>query len=249
MSNERNTKNRFESLCGDEMELRRRGYRYIAGVDEAGRGPMAGPVVAAAVVLRPDAFIPLLDDSKKLAPRLREALFPDVLAQAVAVGIGIRSARFVDMKGIAEATYAAMRQAVVALARRGYPPELVLVDGNHPVPALPFPQETRVRGDSAVACIAAASIIAKVMRDRIMASYQDLYPEYGFGKHKGYCTADHRKNLERLGPCPIHRKSFSPVQLAGDVLDELHVLAVDEDSVEPPGCVHGEPFRGHVSRN
>lgn len=210
---------------------------------------MAGPVVAAAVVLRADAFIPLLDDSKKLTPGLREALFPDVLTQAVAVGIGIRSARFVDMKGIAEATYAAMRQAVVSLEQCGYPPELVLVDGNRLIPALPFPQETRVRGDSAVACIAAASIIAKVMRDRIMASYQDLYPDYGFGKHKGYCTADHRKNLERLGPCPIHRRSFSPVQLAGDVLDEPDVMPVDEDGVEPPRRVHGKSLRYHVGRD
>lgn len=249
MSNQHQIADRFESLCRDEMELRRRGYRYIAGVDEAGRGPMAGPVVAAAVVLRPDAFIPRLDDSKKLTPALREALFPDVLAQALAVGVGIRSARFVDMKGIAEATYSAMRQAVLMLERRGYPPELVLVDGNRTIPSLPFPQETRVKGDSAVACIAAASIVAKVIRDRMMLSYQELYPEYGFGKHKGYCTGEHRRNLDKLGPCPIHRKSFSPVQLAGDIFEELHVLAVDEDGVEPPRRVHGKALGSNVGRD
>jgi len=249
MAAHRSIVNKFESLRQDEVELRRRGYRYIAGVDEAGRGPLAGPVVAAAVVLRPDAFIPLLDDSKKLTPALREELFPSVLAQSVAFGIGIRSARFVDMKGIAEATYAAMRQAVFSLKAHGHTPEIVLVDGNRLIPGLPFPQEARVKGDSAVACIAAASIIAKVTRDRIMASYQDIYPQYGFGKHKGYCTQDHRKSLDRLGPCPIHRKSFSPVDLARDVFDEFQLPAVDENGVEPPRCIKGEPLRKHVGRN
>lgn len=230
---------RFYSLLREEAELRRKGYTYIAGVDEAGRGPLAGPVIAAAVILRQDAFIPLLDDSKKLPAHLRESLFPEVLSQALAVGVGVRSARLVDSRGIAEATYAAMRQAVLALGRSGQAPEYVLVDGNRPIPSLPFPQESRVKGDSTVACIAAASIVAKVLRDRMMASYDKLYPRYGFGKHKGYGTAEHITNLQTLGPSPIHRRSFWPLGSTGDVLHYPDIASVNEDRVKSPDDIEG----------
>lgn len=194
----------------DWEEARRRRYRYIAGVDEVGRGPMAGPVVAAAVILPAQPMIPGLDDSKRLTPKKRERLFDLILASCLAYGIGLRSAKFVDEKGIAEATFSAMRMAVASLSLKGFVPDLVLVDG-YPVRSLALPQEAVIRGDSLSASVAAASIVAKVTRDRIMGRYEEVYPGYGFGEHKGYCTGSHRSFLQTLGVSPIHRKSFAPV--------------------------------------
>ena len=188
----------------------REGFRYIAGVDEAGRGPMAGPVVAAAVMLPEAPEIVGIDDSKKLAPVKRERLFQVILDECLAFGIGIRSAKFVDEKGIAEATHSAMRDAVGMLAARGIVPDLVLVDG-YLIKGLDLRQEAIVKGDAKAASIACASIIAKVVRDRIMREYDILYPKYGLGTHKGYCTGEHRALLHELGPSPIHRRSYQPV--------------------------------------
>jgi ribonuclease HII len=192
----------------DEGE--RRVYRCIVGVDEVGRGPMAGPVVAAAVILPPKPQIAGIDDSKKLSPNKRERLFDLILETCLAFGIGMRSSSYIDEKGIVEATHSAMRMAVLSLSLRGFKPDLVLVDG-WKIRGLSIPQKALIRGDSTSASVACASIIAKVTRDRVMGRFDALYPGYGFEKHKGYCTASHRSIIRSLGPCPIHRRSFSPV--------------------------------------
>jgi ribonuclease HII len=193
-----------------ETKWRRR-YGYIAGVDEVGRGPMAGPVVAAAVILSGRSLIPDINDSKKLSHKTRERLFDEILQDCLAFGVGIRSSQYIDKYGIVEATFSAMRIALEMLALKGCPPGFVVVDG-FPVPGLEIPQEAVIRGDSLVASVACASIVAKVTRDRIMTKYSELYPDYGFSAHKGYCTKGHRAKLTSLGPCPIHRRSFSPVR-------------------------------------
>jgi ribonuclease HII len=215
---------RSKELYGFDETLRRT-HRYIAGVDEVGRGPMAGPVVAAAVILPPRPIIPGIDDSKKLTPKKREHLFSLILDSCVALGIGMRSSRFVDEKGIAEATHSAMRMAVWSLSLKGFTPDLVLVDG-YKVRGLSLPQESLVRGDSTSASVASASIMAKVVRDRIMDRFETLYPGYGFHAHKGYCTATHRSVIRTLGPCPIHRKSFAPVSA------EIHDASLDFEAYE-----------------
>jgi ribonuclease HII len=195
-----------------EWEEARRGrVQYIAGVDEAGRGPMAGPVVAAAVILPARPEIPCINDSKKLTARVRERIFNSIIENSFAFGIGIRSARFVDESGIVPATFSAMKMAIQMLLLKGYIPGLVVVDG-YPIPGLDFQQEAVIKGDSKVASVACASIIAKVVRDRIMTEFEDLYPGYGFSAHKGYCTKQHMDLLNQKGPSPIHRRSFQPVQ-------------------------------------
>lgn len=185
-----------------------RGYRMVAGIDEAGRGPLAGPVVAAAVVL-PERFdLPGLTDSKKLSPKKREQLFPLIRKQAKGVGIGVVSAAAIDEKNILQATLAAMVQAV---ERLGSAPDFLLVDGITPVP-LNLPQLTLKKGDSRSLSVAAASVVAKVVRDRIMSAYDRIYPGYGFARHKGYGSANHRKAIARLGPTPLHRCTFAGVR-------------------------------------
>jgi ribonuclease HII len=190
-----------------ERKLWRTGLMAIAGVDEAGVGPMAGPVVAAAVIFPPETFIKGVNDSKQLQPEQREELFPKIQEGAVAVGIGIAGHAEVDDLNIFWATMLASERALLALA---HAPDHVLVDGRR-IPALKLPQTKIVGGDRKSFCIAAASIIAKVTRDRIMIEFDTEYPEYGFAQHKGYCTAGHFAALDRLGPSPIHRRSFTPV--------------------------------------
>lgn len=182
--------------------------RILAGIDEAGRGPWAGPVVAAAVILPDDFTIPRLNDSKKLSPRTRDVLY-DVIMASARVGVGIVDAARIDETDILRATFAAMRDAASQL---NTPCDLVLVDGSLAVPELGRPQRALVGGDGISACIAAASVIAKVTRDRLMAAYALQYPQYNFHRHKGYGTADHRAALDVHGPCPIHRKSFEPIK-------------------------------------
>lgn len=182
--------------------------RVLAGIDEAGRGPWAGPVVAAAVILPDDCIIPTLNDSKKLSPRTRDTLY-DVIMAGARVGVGSVDAVRIDDTDILRATFAAMRAAVAQL---DIPFDLVLVDGSLAVPALGHPQRALIGGDGASACIAAASVIAKVTRDRLMAAYALQYPQYNFHLHKGYGTAAHRAALDTFGPCPIHRKSFEPIK-------------------------------------
>jgi ribonuclease HII len=190
-----------------ERKLWREGAQAVAGVDEAGVGPMAGPVVAAAVIFDQEVFIKGVNDSKQLTPERREALFPAIRERAIAVGIGMASPGEIDQLNIFWATMAASERALHALGRI---PDHVLVDGRL-IPELKLPQTKIVGGDRKSFCIAAASIIAKVTRDRMMAEYDAEYPEFGFAQHKGYCTADHFAALERLGPTPIHRRSFAPV--------------------------------------
>ncbi len=190
-----------------EREARRRGVSVLCGVDEAGRGPLAGPVVAAAVILPEDCYIAGVRDSKTLSAQQRERLYREVTRWAVDFSVGVVDVREIDALNIQQATYRAMRLSIEGLRPR---PELALVDGL-PVPGLPVPHEALVDGDALSHVIAAASIVAKVTRDRIMAAYAALYPEYGFDEHKGYCTPAHLQSLRLYGPCPLHRRSFAPV--------------------------------------
>jgi ribonuclease HII len=191
-----------------ETELLRAGYVSIAGTDEAGRGPLAGPVVAAAVILHPGQTIPGVTDSKKLSERQREKLYPIIMTEARGVGIGICDHEEIDHMNILRASLEAMRRAVMALPAAA---DFLLVDGSFTVP-LEIPQQAVIKGDSLSLSIAAASIIAKVTRDRLMVEFDALYPGYGFAGHKGYPSASHRAAIASLGPCPIHRKSFRGVK-------------------------------------
>ncbi len=180
------------------------GYQTICGVDEAGRGPLAGPVCAAAVILPPHVRIPGLNDSKKLSDKRRRELFPVIQDQALAYGIAFASEQEIDEINILQATFLAMKRAMEQLSLR---PELALIDGNRETD-FGIPVKTVVKGDSLSASIAAASILAKVTRDDLMIRMAERYPEYGFEIHKGYGTRAHYAALERFGPCPIHRMTF-----------------------------------------
>jgi ribonuclease HII len=182
----------------------------IAGVDEAGRGPLAGPVTAAAVILKPGDRIPGLADSKQLSPARRAALEGQVLRRALSWSVASASVEEIDNLNILQATLLAMQRAVAGLA---LVPGHVLVDGNR-CPRLPCPAEAVVRGDATVAAIGAASILAKESRDREMRRLDLLHPGYGLSSHKGYPTREHMAALRALGPSPVHRRSFRPVQLA-----------------------------------
>ena len=191
-------------LWAIEKNCRVEGFQVICGVDEAGRGPLAGPVVAAAVILPEGLEIPGLNDSKKLSDKRRRELFPLIQEQALAYGIGWASQEEIDEINILQATFLAMNRALEAMA---ITPDLALVDGNRD-PGFPIPTKTVVKGDSLSANIAAASVLAKVTRDRFMEEMGEKYPGYGFEIHKGYGTRAHYAALETLGPCEIHRKTF-----------------------------------------
>ena len=180
------------------------GIQIICGVDEAGRGPLAGPVCAAAVILPPHADIPGLNDSKKLSDKRRRELFPVIKETAIAYGIGIATHEEIDQINILQATYLAMERAIQALSVK---PELALIDGNR-AKDFGLPVETVIKGDSRSASIAAASILAKVTRDDMMLELANTYPQYGFEIHKGYCTKAHYAALDEHGISPIHRMSF-----------------------------------------
>jgi len=196
-----------------ERRLWKAGVEAVAGVDEAGVGPMAGPVVAAAVLFAPEIFIKGVRDSKQLPAGKREELYPIILERALAVGLGMADVGEIDRLNIYRASVTACARAVMTLART---PQHVLVDGRRN-PELTLPQTAIVGGDRKSFCVAAASIVAKVVRDRMMLHYHERFPEYGFAGHKGYCTADHLAALERLGPSPIHRRSFAPVIAAAQL--------------------------------
>lgn len=187
-----------------EKQAASRGCRAVCGIDEAGRGPLAGPVCAAAVILPPGCEIPGLDDSKKLTEKRRELLFPLITQKALAYGIGWASVEEIDQLNILRATFLAMARAVEALQT---PPDWAMVDGNR-MPPLPVPGETIVKGDAKSASIAAASILAKVSRDRVLRQMDGEYPQYGFAKHKGYGTKAHYEAIKAYGVLPVHRKSF-----------------------------------------
>jgi len=203
----------------------RRGITRLAGVDEAGRGPLAGPVVAAAVVLSPAARIAGVDDSKQLLPEERQRLFDVIRERALGVGVGIVDHLTIDRINILQATRLAMGQALGAL---GVEPELVLTD-YVTVPGLRCPQRNLVEGDRRSASVAAASIIAKVTRDRIMEEADREFPVYGFGRHKGYATPEHRSALELHGPCALHRRTFAGIwnQMALFSRSELEWIEAD----------------------
>lgn len=191
----------------DAMRVFERKYaacQNIAGVDEAGRGPLAGPVVAGAVILPADCVIPYLDDSKKLSAARREQLYDEIKSKAVAYGVGIVSADRIDEINILQATYEAMRAAIENM---GTEPGMVLVDAVN-IPKIKYKQAGIIKGDACSVSIAAASIIAKVTRDRIMVDFDQMYPGYGFASHKGYGSKAHIEAIKEYGSCPLHRKTF-----------------------------------------
>lgn len=204
---------KYRRMSRHENRLTSQGFEWICGIDEAGRGPLAGPVVAAAVILKADMPIHGLDDSKKLSEAKRNQLFDRIQTDAKAIGIGIISAEEIDKYNIYQAVKKAMKQAVSELAPQ---PDFLLVDAMKV--DTPYPQESIIKGDANSNSIAAASIIAKVTRDRLMAEYDQKYPEYGFSIHKGYGTKAHLDALKKCGPSPIHRRSFAPVHAAGQQL-------------------------------
>lgn len=184
------------------------GARYIAGVDEAGRGPLAGPVSVAAVILPNDLYLPKLNDSKKLSSKVREELFEEIHAKAIAIGSALIDAKTIDRINIYQATINGMYESIFSLSPQ---PQKVLIDAVK-LDRLSIPSESIIHGDAKSASIAAASIIAKVTRDHLMDAYDRQYPEYGFAQHKGYGTAAHLAALKKYGPCPIHRLSFEPIR-------------------------------------
>jgi len=199
---------RLGILLRVERTLWRTGVTRIAGVDEVGVGPLAGPVLAAAVILPEGVMLRGVDDSKRLTAALREKLAEKIHAAALGVGVGIVEPEEIDRLNIYRAALEAMRRAVVALPVM---PEHVLVDARH-IPQLTMPQTALIDGDARSYSVAAASIVAKVARDRIMCELDQLYPQYGFRNHMGYATAQHLAAIDRHGPSPVHRRSFAPVR-------------------------------------
>lgn len=197
-----------------ERGLMQQGYKFVAGVDEAGRGPLAGPVVAGCVVLPPGCEFQRFRDSKKLTAKVRDSLFDYLRECRALVGVGIVSAGEIERLNILQASLAAMKLAVEDLAARnkdGLLPDYLLVDGKFTVP-MALAQQALIKGESKSASIAAASIVAKVTRDRLMAEYHKQFPLYNFAKNQGYPTKEHRAAIEKHGPCPIHRKTFKGVK-------------------------------------
>jgi len=191
-----------------ERKARKKGFRVIAGIDEAGRGPLAGPVVAASVILGKKRFKARIDDSKKLSRLQRENAFFEILKSSM-ISVGIVNNKEIDKINILNATRRAMKESALGL---GIKLDCVLIDGNIKLD-LPCHKECIIRGDSKSLSIAAASIVAKVVRDSIMMGYDKIYPQYGFRYHKGYGTKRHMASLKNFGPCPIHRESFRPVTI------------------------------------
>lgn len=201
-------KRRLLSMYRYEQEAREKGCELIAGVDEAGRGPLAGPVSVAAVILPEKLMLPRLNDSKKLSAKVRDELYDEIMEKAVAVKQIFVDSAVIDRINILQATMQGMYDAVYGLSQK---PQMVLIDAVH-LDRLPMPQLSLIKGDAKSASIAAASIIAKVSRDRLMDEYDRKYPQYGFASHKGYGTAEHVEAVRRYGPCPIHRLTFEPVR-------------------------------------
>jgi ribonuclease HII len=200
---------RFLEITRLEQAARSQGFSKIAGVDEAGRGPLAGPVVAAACILPEDFFIPQIDDSKSLSARQREKMFAALTEHPnVHYGIGLVEAVVIDQINILQAALRAMTLAIGALKAK---PDFILVDGNKK-PSTEIPCQAVIRGDSLSQSIMAAAIIAKVFRDRWMSELDEQFPQYGFSSHKGYPTPEHLEALDKWGPCPLHRRSYAPVR-------------------------------------
>lgn len=209
---EKDLADRFEAMLEHEHKYLNEGYTCLAGVDEAGRGPLAGPVVAAAVVLGPDFRLFGLNDSKQLKEEERENFYLPIMQEALGVGIGIVDQQEIDQINILQASFKAMRMALAQLAIRGLEPDIILVDGDKTIPGIPTFQRPIIGGDAVSASIAAASVVAKVTRDRLMVEMSKHYPGYGFERHKGYGAPEHLEALRKLGPSPIHRMTFSVVR-------------------------------------
>lgn len=195
---------RLKHMLEIEEELYTKGYKLVCGVDEAGRGPLCGPVVAAAVILKPDQMIEGVNDSKKLSEKKREKIYEEIMQNALAVGVGISDVDIIEEVNILNATKLAMKQAISNLKVQ---PEYVLIDGNQMID-ISIPAQTVVSGDAKSESIAAASIIAKVTRDRMLIQWDKTYPQYGFAKHKGYGTKAHVEAIKEYGLTPLHRPSF-----------------------------------------
>lgn len=196
---------RLKNLKKYEEELRKKGFKYICGIDEAGRGPLAGPVVVASVIMPENSMIEGVNDSKKVSEKKREKLYDLILDEAVSYGIGIVGQDEIDEINILNATKKGLTMSLQELTQK---PDLIIVDALSKIDTLRIPYESIIKGDAKCYSISAASIIAKVTRDRIMREWDKVYPQYGFATHKGYGTALHIKALKENGPCPIHRKTF-----------------------------------------
>ncbi len=188
-----------------EEELRKKGFKYICGIDEAGRGPLAGPVVVASVIMPIDSMIEGVNDSKKVSEKKREKLYDLILEEAISYGVGIVGQDEIDDINILNATKKGLTMSLHELTKK---PDIIIVDALNHIDTLGIPYESIIKGDAKCYSIAAASIIAKVTRDRIMREWDKVYPEYGFSKHKGYGTASHIAAIREYGPCQLHRKTF-----------------------------------------
>ena len=196
---------RLNKLKEEELSLYSDKIRYICGIDEAGRGPLAGPVVVAAVILPQDSFIEGVNDSKKISEKKREKVYEEIINSAISYSVGIIDEKIIDDINILNATKLGLNAAIKGLSIR---PDLILVDALTNIDTCGVPYKSVIKGDAKEYSIAAASIIAKVTRDRIMSQWDEIYPEYGFAKHKGYGTAAHINVIKEKGPCKIHRRSF-----------------------------------------
>lgn len=208
LQRQENERERVLHMYAPETAYYNQGIYHVAGIDEAGRGPAAGPVMIAAVILPPYWECPGLNDSKKVPPKKRELLYDKIMQEAVAVSCVAKSEKEIDALDIYHATMQGMYEAIAALQ---IPAEAVLIDAM-PLNELSVPHKSLIHGDAKSASIAAASIIAKVTRDRLMVEYDKKYPQYGFAVHKGYLTKMHQEALKKYGPCPIHRRSFEPIK-------------------------------------
>lgn len=196
---------RLNELKKCEKDLHETGLKYIAGIDEAGRGPLAGPVVVGVVIMKPESFIEGINDSKKVSEKKRELLYEKITEEAIDWAVGIVDQNEIDEINILNATKKALTIAISSLKIK---PERILVDALEHINTCGVPYTSIIKGDAKVYSISAASIIAKVTRDRIMREYDEVYPEYGFSEHKGYGTAKHIQAIKTYGPCPLHRKTF-----------------------------------------
>lgn len=193
-------------LKKQENELRKKGFNFICGIDEAGRGPLAGPVVVASVIMPEDSMIEGVNDSKKVSEKKREKIYDQIIEEAISYGVGIIGQDEIDEINILNATKKGLTMSLQELTQK---PDLILVDALTHIDTLGIPYDSIIKGDAKCYSISAASIIAKVTRDRIMREWDKVYPEYGFEKHKGYGTATHISAIKQYGLCPIHRKSFT----------------------------------------
>lgn len=196
---------RLNMLKQYENDLRNKGYKYICGIDEAGRGPLAGPVVVASVIMPANSIIEGVNDSKKVSEKKREKLYDLILEEAISYGVGIIGQDEIDEINILNATKKGLTMSLQELTQK---PELIIVDALTHIDTLGIPYESIIKGDAKCYSISAASIIAKVTRDRIMREWDKVYPQYGFAQHKGYGTSAHINAIKEFGPCPLHRRSF-----------------------------------------